>query len=170
MLLFANFGPVLYRKSKLNVFTRNLRRFKVLKKKKCFWARRYGIRLRVTVPRSLLRNLLNDFKRNIAIMICQFSRFNRSQFHFIFQKVRNFSNVQINWSKQCMNYVQINVDDRLRWYKMELTSTGWTSSPISVFVAKSVLSICCCYYMLMIFSEFDFFLFGYYLLVLIKFR
>ena len=36
MLLFANFGPVLYRKSKLNVFTRNLRRFKVLKKKNVF--------------------------------------------------------------------------------------------------------------------------------------
>ena len=77
--------------------------------------------------------------------------------------------MQINWSKQCMNYLQINVDDRLRWYKMELTSTGWTSSPISVFVAKSVLSICCCYYMLMIFSGFDFFLFGYYLQCLLNF-
>ena len=66
-----------------------------------------------------------------------------------------------------MNYVQINVDNRLRRYKMELTSK--TSSPISVFVAKSVLSICCCYYMLMIFSEFDFFLFGYYLQCLLNF-
>ena len=49
------------------------------------------------------------------------------------------------------------------------TKWNFTSSPISVFVAKSVLSICCCYYMLMIFSGFDFFLFGYYLQCLLNF-
>ena len=36
-----------------------------------------------------------------------------------------------------MNYMQINVDNKLRWYKMELTSKN--NSPISVFVVTSFL-------------------------------